>query len=56
MYAIITIAVESKDWEVVPMPGCPAGAIAEILDLVRMNVSKGGGSIRVVETVIKEKK
>jgi hypothetical protein len=55
MYALITIAIESKDWEPVPMPGCAARAIAEIFEMIRMNVEKGGGSIRVVETVIKEK-
>ena len=59
MFAVVTIAIEiSTAGPIsVPMPGHPARAAIEMLELLAMQIGKEGGSayMRVVETVIKEK-
>lgn len=60
MYALVTIAIEVSTAVPmsVPVPGNPARAAIEMLELLAMQIAKEGGSayMRVVETVIKEQK
>lgn len=59
MYAVVTIAIEMSTVGPVnlPVPGNPARAAIEMLEMLAIQIGKEGGSayMRVVETVIKEK-
>jgi hypothetical protein len=59
MYAMVTIAIEvsTAGAGYIPVPGNPARAAIEMLELLAIQIGKEGGSayMRVVETVIKEK-
>jgi hypothetical protein len=60
MYATVTIAIEIETPGPVnlPVPGNPARAAIELLELLAMQIGKEGGAayMQVVETVIRQKK